>query len=110
MTSTYIDLSPGICCIWFINNIFLNILRAIELSNRISATVRCQRFIMDEIEDILPRITMFKFKFQSLPLIYYRDFVLLKLNSKSIYYMEKANRIICTPYSLAFTRDCCIFL
>jgi len=55
-------------CIRFINNTLLAFLQraTIELSNRIPAADGCQGFVVNEREDILPRVAILEFKFQVL--------------------------------------------
>jgi len=81
LIATHIDLPPGIGHIGFVYNTILNVLHAaaIEFSNGIPTADWCERFVLNEIENVFPRVTVLKFELKVLSLVGCWHFRLLKL-------------------------------
>lgn len=63
--TAYINLPPGISCIWFIDNTFLEAFpaAAIYFTDGVPAANRHQGLVVNKIKDILPWVTVLECKF-----------------------------------------------
>ena len=60
---TCIDLPPSICCVWFVKNTLFIWAATKYLANRVPTANRGEGFILDEVENIFPRVPILEFEF-----------------------------------------------